>query len=101
MIKAMPNKILAYMLEKPGDYKATKGGILLADKDADVSGIRSRWFKVFSVGHKIDWIKEDDYVLVDHGRWSNGMSVDGHEEKVYLLDPEGCLGIQDTNPLQE
>ena len=52
MIKAMPNKILAYMIEKPGDYKQSKGGIFMQDKDADVTGIRPRWFKVFSVGEK-------------------------------------------------
>ena len=47
MIKAMPNKILAYMIEKPGDYKKSQGGIFMQDKDADVTGIRPRWFKVF------------------------------------------------------
>jgi hypothetical protein len=101
MIKAMPNKILAYMIEKPGDYKKSQGGIFMQDKDADVTGIRPRWFKVFSVGEKIDWITEGEYVLVDHGRWSNGMSVDEQDDKLYLLDNEGCLATQDTNPLQE
>jgi hypothetical protein len=29
------------------------------------------------------------------------MSVDDAEDKVYLLDNEGCLAVQDTNPLEE
>ena len=90
MIKAMPNKILVYMLEKPGDYNHA-GGILIADKDADVFGIRFRWFKVFSVGDKIDWIKEGEYVLVDHGRWSNGLSVDDYEEKALLTQMDAWV----------
>lgn len=101
MIKAMPEKILAYMIESPGGHRKLASGILLPDKDAEASGIRPRWFKVFSVGERIDWITEGEYVLVEHGRWSNGMTVDEEDNKVYLLDNNGCLATQDTNPLEE
>ena len=52
-IKALANKVLAVMVDKPDGLRKTKGGILLADKDNDVSGIRPRWFKVHSVGEGV------------------------------------------------
>lgn len=96
-IKALPNKILANMVEKPGGYRKLKSGILLADRDQDMSGIRPRWFQVISVGKNIDWVDEGQYLYVSHGRWSNGVKID--DEMMYLLDNEECLAISDTNPI--
>ena len=96
-IRAMKNKILAEMIDKPGSEKTTAGGIIITEKDATEGAVRPRWFKVYSVGEGIDWIQKDDFVLVDHGRWSNRMDV-GNEEKIYLLDNKDCLAISDTDP---
>jgi co-chaperonin GroES (HSP10) len=96
-IRAMKNKILAEMIDKPGTEKTTAGGIIITEKDATEAAVRPRWFKVYSVGEGIDWIQKDNFVLVDHGRWSNGMDV-GNEEKIYLLDNKDCLALSDTDP---
>ena len=99
-VTALPNKILAEMIDKPGLYRTTKSGILMADKDNDVSGIRPRWFRVHSVGEGIDWINENQYVYVEHGRWSQGLKID-EELKLHLLDNKDCLMVSDENPLEE
>lgn len=99
-IKALANKVLAVMVDKPDGLRKTKGGILLADKDNDVSGIRPRWFKVHSVGEGVDWIKEEQYVYVDHGRWSRGVKLN-EEITLHLLDNKDCLMVSDENPLEE
>ena len=87
------------MVEAPGGHRKLASGILLPDKDAEASGIRPRWFKAYSVGSDIDWVKEGQYVFVSHGRWSNGVSVD-ENTKLFLLDNDECLAVQDTNPLE-
>ena len=98
-VKALANKVLAVMVERPDGLRKTKGGIILKDKDNDVSGIRPRWFQVYSVGEGIDWIKENQYVYVDHGRWSNGVKVE--DLTLHLLDNKDCLMVSDENPLEE
>ena len=54
--------------------------------------------KDYKLGDDIDWLTEGAYVLVDHGRWSNGMNVD-NDLKVYLLDNKDCLMVSDSNPM--
>ena len=98
-ITALPGKILAEMMESPGGHRKLASGILLPDKDAESSGIRPRWFKVYSVGNDIDWVEPGQYVYVAHGRWSNGIKID-EDTKIYLLDNTECLAMQDTNPLE-
>lgn len=97
-VKAMRNKILAEMIDDPGAERTTSGGIILTEKDGTEGAVRPRWFKVYSLGEGIDWINEGAYVLVDHGRWSQGMKVD-NDLKVYLLDNKDCLMVSDENPM--
>ena len=99
-LKALRGKVLAEMIDKPDGLRKTKGGIILKDADNDTSGIRPRWFKVYSVGDEIDWVAAGQYLLVDHGRWSNGVKLN-EETKIYLLDNKDCLMISDSNPLEE
>jgi len=99
VIRAMRDKILAEMVDKPGEKK-TAGGIIITENDGQENAVRPRWFKVYSVGNDIDWITKGKYVLVDHGRWSNGMQVDD-DLKLYLLDNEDCLLESETNPLDD
>jgi co-chaperonin GroES (HSP10) len=97
-IKAMRDKILAEMIDNPGEETTTAGGIILISKDGTESAVRPRWFKVYSIGSEIDWLHEGQYVLVDHGRWSNGIKID-NELKIYLLDNKDCLMVSDENPM--
>jgi len=97
-VKAMRNKILAEMIDDPGEEITTAGGIILLSKDGTEEAVRPRWFKVYSLGEDIDWLTEGAYVLVDHGRWSNGIKVD-EELKIYLLDNKDCLMVSEENPM--
>ena len=97
-VKALPNKILAEMMDPPGLFRK-QGQLFIKDADADVSGIRPRWFRVHSVGEGIDWVKEGQYLFVAHGRWSNGVNITD-DLRLHLLDNEECLGVQDENPLE-
>ena len=97
-LKAFGNRILANMIDRPDGYKKTYGGLLMNDKDAESTSIRPRWFKIKSIGEEVDFVNEGQYVLVAHGRWSNGVEVDG--DKIYLLDNEEILGTSDTNPME-
>lgn len=97
-IKAMRDKILALMIDDPDAEIKTKGGLIIKQNDGDVGSIRPRWFQVYSLGEDIDWLKEGQYVLVDHGRWSRGVTLD-KDIKIYLLDNKDCLMVSDEDPM--
>lgn len=97
-VEAIGDKILAEMIDRPENYKQTKSGILISDKDGTTEAVRPRWFKVHSVGPDIDFeLLAGQYVYVDHGRWSSGMKVTD-DLKLYLLDNKDCLAVSDEEP---
>lgn len=73
-----------------------KGRILLPD-DTIVRewNIKDRWFRVHAVGSEIDWLRPGEWVLVRHGRWSQGWKMidpeTGEPYEVFRLDPEGIM----------
>ena len=96
-VKAFGKRILGIMVDKPSGYKQTKSGLFVADKDKDISGVRPRWFKLYSVGEEIDWVREGQYAYVEHGRWSNGVKVD-NDTTIYLLDNNCLMLVSDEAP---
>jgi co-chaperonin GroES (HSP10) len=97
-IKPLRKKIIVRHLEK-GQQK-TAGGILLPDDDGVDRGIRPRWAQVYRVGAGIDFVKEGEWILIEHGRWSRGitLSQDGTEFDVRLVDNECILATSDEQP---
>jgi hypothetical protein len=82
------------------DFQAqtTKGGIILVNDDATTSGIRPRWAKVYSIGPEQEEIKVDEWVLVDHGRWTRGVLMqkpDGTEQVIRRVDFKDILAVSD------
>ena len=101
MIKALKTKIIARLLEDPKAERKTAGGLILAGDDATEAGIRARWFQTISVGEEVLDINENQYILVDHGRWTRGVTLvtdDGEELQVRRVDIKDILGKQDNKP---
>ncbi len=79
----------------------TEGGIIIPGDEGTSRGIHPRWGKVYSVGPEQDEIKKGEWILVDHGRWTRGVTLvtDGGEElQVRRVDIKDILGKQDTKP---
>ncbi len=101
-VNAIGTRVLGTMVNKAGGHRELASGLLLPDRDMEVSGIRNRWFKVYAVGPDIDFIKVDQYVYVEHGRWTNEMKYRDGEElvSVWMLDNEKCLLMSDELPTE-
>ena len=98
-LRALHNKILCHYIEK-GDQLST-GGILLMDDDNREEGIRPRWMQVYSVGPEVKDVKEGQWVMVEHGRWTHGMTMrdDNNEEfTVWAAEEESILLVADQEP---
>lgn len=74
--------------------------IILTSDDGKSSGVRPRWAKVFCVGPEQQDIKEDQWVLVAHGRWTRGSDIDlnGEIMTIRRIDPKDVLIVSDEEP---
>jgi co-chaperonin GroES (HSP10) len=79
------------------------GSIILPSDDGKSSGIRPRWAQVYAVGPLQHDIKVDDYVLVEHGRWTRGIEIEDETGRHMLrrVDPNGLMMVSDHLPQDE
>lgn len=99
-VKARSDNILCV----DGDFgdTVTKAGIIIKSTTGKATGIVPRWFQVFEVGPDIDWLVPDEWVLVEHGRWTEGIPVQDDRlpegSKLWKVDPAACLAVSDQKP---
>lgn len=82
-----------------GERQLSSGLVLLGD-DAKSSGIRPRWAKVYAVGPEQQDVVPEQWVLVEHGRWTRGIKVqiDGAEFVVRRIDADAIMAVSDEIP---
>lgn len=100
-IRAFKDRIIA--VDGDLDDQITESGILIKSNIDQADGITPRWFRVFEVGPDIDWLKADDWVLVEYGRWTPGIELEDQRlgcepQPAWRIDPEGCLAVSDNRP---
>jgi hypothetical protein len=99
-LRALPDRILA----TKGDFgeHVTKSGLIIRGTNGTNAGIVPRWFQVFEIGTNVKTIKQGQWILVEHGRWTSGINVDDDrldkDDLVWQIDPNGILGVSDHKP---
>ena len=100
-LKPLGNNLLLINLQY-GEKKSSSGLIIIDDSttEAGERGIKPRWAEVYAVGPEQTDVKVGQWVLMDHGRWSVGQTFDLGETEIrfWLGDPNGILGVSETNP---
>jgi co-chaperonin GroES (HSP10) len=97
--KPLKNKVFVTNLDHGA--KKTASGIILIDDNNRDTGIRDRWAQVYAIGEGVDDLVVGDWVLLKHGRWTNGidLSVDGTEVKVWAIDyPDAVMLVSEEDP---
>jgi hypothetical protein len=99
-----PYKGKVFVTEIDRGDRVTKGGLIVLDDNMTNRGIRARWAKVWAVGADVEDISVGEWVLVEHGRWTNRITIelaDG-EVDVWRIDyPEAALVVSDEKPDSE
>lgn len=83
-----------------GEQK-TLGGIILRSDDGKSEGVKPRWARVFAIGPEQSDVKVGEWILIEHGRWTRGITVeedDGSEFTIWRVDPEGIMMSADQKP---
>jgi len=77
--------------------RLSQGGIILRNDDTKSLGIRPRWAKVYAVGPEQKDVKEGQYIMVDHGRWTRGIKIEDEdgEQIIRKVDPKDVLLVSD------
>lgn len=83
--------------------RITTGGIIVPGDDGNSTGIRPRWGEVHAVGPKQIDVKVGEWVLIDHGRWTRGltMEVSGEEMVIRRVDINDILLVSDVPQCDE
>jgi hypothetical protein len=79
------------------------GSIIIVKDDGKDSGIRPRWAEVYKIGPDQKDIKEGEFVLVAHGRWTRGLDIEdenGHTT-IRKIDPKDILLVSDVPMIDE
>ena len=76
----------------------TSAGIIILDDDKKERGIHPRWAKVYAVGPDQKDIVSEQWILIEHGRWSRGIDIEDLNITVRRVDPKCILGIRNSDP---
>jgi co-chaperonin GroES (HSP10) len=99
-LKALDDQII--VTDMQFDVRLTQSGIIIPNDDMKSSGIRPRWAKVYNVGPNQKHIKIGQYILISHGRWTRGITIEDNQGQKVLrkVDPNDILLISDE-PVQD
>ena len=97
-IKALSKDVLVIDMDM-GEQK-TAGGIVIQSDDGKAHGVKPRWAKVYRVGSEVDFVKEGQWVLIEHGRWTRKIRIDdGDGEKEFQkVETKSIIAVSDQRP---
>lgn len=83
------------------DEIKTTSGIIIRSDDGKSEGIKPRWGKVWAIGPKQVDVKVGEWILVEHGRWTRGVTVEdeeGNQTVIRRVDVKNILATADERP---
>ena len=100
-IRALNDHVLVADMNFSG--RKLSSGIQLLGDDMRSAGIRPRWAEVYAVGPEQEDITVGQWVLVSHGRWTRGVTVEDTTGEVTIrrIDPNDVLLVSDTEPTDD
>jgi co-chaperonin GroES (HSP10) len=105
-MKALASKIRpirSHILVKDMNFgeQYTAGGIFIPSDDGKSEGVKPRWARVFAVGPECIEVKVGEWILVEHGRWTRGLEVEGDDGvkfTIWRVDNNGIMMSADERP---
>lgn len=96
MIEPFGNKVIATDIEY--GEQMSRQGIIIPDDNGKERGIHPRWCKVYKVGEEVNDVKEGEWILVEHGRWSYKFvekDDEGVDRDFWYIDHNCILAVDD------
>jgi co-chaperonin GroES (HSP10) len=83
------------------EEQKTSGGIIIRSDDGKSEGVKPRWGKVWAIGKDQKDVQVGEWILIEHGRWTRGVTVrgdDGNEFVIRRVDTKAILLSTDEQP---
>ena len=82
-----------------GEQK-TASGIVIQSDDGKSHGVKPRWGKVYKVGPEQQDIKEGQWILIEHGRWTRKIKIDDGDgvKEIQKVEVASILAVADEKP---
>jgi co-chaperonin GroES (HSP10) len=81
--------------------QTSKGGIVIRSDDGKSEGVKPRWGRVWAVGPAQHDVKVGDWIYIEHGRWTRGVTVveeDGTEIIIRRVEVKSIIASSETKP---
>lgn len=77
-----------------------KSGIILRSDDGQAHGVKPRWAKVYKIGPEQQDVKEGQWILIEHGRWTRKIKIDDGTgvKEIQKVDIDAILAVSDDAP---
>ena len=86
------------------DARVTAGGLVLPSDDGKSEGVRHRWARVWAIGPEQQDVKVGEWILLEHGRWTRGVTVeleDGTDIIIRRADLKAILMVTEEKPADD
>jgi co-chaperonin GroES (HSP10) len=97
-VRALPKDVL--VIDMDMGEQTTSSGIVIQSDNGKAHGVKPRWAKVYKVGTEVQDIKEGQWVLIEHGRWTRKIKIDdGQGEKEFQkVETKSIMIVTDDKP---
>ena len=97
-IKPLNDNIL--VVDMNFEEMKTASGIIIQSDDGKAHGVKPRWCRVWAVGPDQQEVKVGEWILVEHGRWTRGVTVqeDGKEFVIRRVENISVMLRADERP---
>lgn len=82
------------------DEMVTASGIVIQSDNGKAHGVKPRWGKVYKVGPEQKDVKEGQWILIEHGRWTRKIKIDDGEgvKEIQKVEVASILAVADEKP---
>jgi co-chaperonin GroES (HSP10) len=82
------------------EEQTTASGIVIQSDDGKAHGVKPRWCRVWAIGPDQTDVKVGEWILVEHGRWTRGVTVkeDGKEILIRRVENVSVMLQADEKP---
>jgi co-chaperonin GroES (HSP10) len=83
------------------DEQYTASGIFIPSDDGKSEGVKPRWCRVWAIGPEQTDFQIDEWIFVEHGRWTRGVEVeedDGTAVTIRRVDLNAIMLSADEKP---
>ena len=99
--KIVPLKDHVLVTDMDFGEQVTASGIVLRSDDGKSEGVKPRWGRVWAIGPEQKEFTVGEWILVEHGRWTRGATVEDQEGKevvIRRIETTSVLASSDQKP---